>query len=166
VNFDPTLKRSDQSTLDEYEEELRLYEEELVNQRRLKAVELFMREKEARLERIKEEIGWLGFGGGELLPRLPSPSRTALTDFPSVPAQIVTLYRIGRRICHLLSLHSPIRSGLSSQLLRPLPRQERLLRTATNTELALRLTKPRKIWESGITAERVSSTGSQVDRAR
>lgn len=32
--------------------------------RRLKMVELFLREKEIRLERIKEEIGWLGFGGG------------------------------------------------------------------------------------------------------
>jgi len=65
VNFDPTLKGSDESTLTEYEEELKLYEEELVKQRRLKVVELFLREKEIRLERIREEIGWLGFGGGE-----------------------------------------------------------------------------------------------------
>ncbi|GAA5958816.1 hypothetical protein JCM3765_006047 [Sporobolomyces pararoseus] len=72
VNFDPSLKDSHESTLTEYEEELRLYEEELQKQRQLKVVELFLREKEIRLERIKEEIGWLGFGG----ERTPLPQRT------------------------------------------------------------------------------------------
>ncbi|GAA5844182.1 hypothetical protein JCM3766R1_003283 [Sporobolomyces carnicolor] len=72
INFDATLKGSHESTLTEYEEELKLYEEELAKQRQLKVVELFLREKELRLERIKEEIGWLGFGG----ERNPLPQRT------------------------------------------------------------------------------------------
>ncbi|GAA5999790.1 hypothetical protein JCM5350_007441 [Sporobolomyces pararoseus] len=72
LNFDSSLKDSHESTLTEYEEELKLYEEELQKQRQLKVVELFLREKEIRLERIKEEIGWLGFGG----ERNPLPQRT------------------------------------------------------------------------------------------
>ncbi|GAA5876383.1 hypothetical protein JCM16303_003514 [Sporobolomyces ruberrimus] len=95
VNSDPLLKGSHQSSLDEYEEELRLYEEELVKHRRLKMVELFLREKEIRLERIKEEIGWLGFGGD----RNPLPTRTTNLS-PS-------LNSLSRSIETLLSTPSP-----------------------------------------------------------
>ncbi|GAA6025849.1 hypothetical protein JCM11491_003242 [Sporobolomyces phaffii] len=102
VEFDPTLKGSDQATLDAYEHELREYERELENERRLKAVELFLREKHARLERVKEQIGWLGFGG----ERTPLPQRTGNLS-PSFA-------RLTKSIQLLLDTPSPASTTVSS----------------------------------------------------
>ncbi|GAA5915949.1 MIND complex subunit MTW1 [Sporobolomyces salmoneus] len=96
------LKESHESTLTEYEQELKLYEEELLKQRRLKVVELFLREKEMRLERIKEEIGWLGFGG----ERNPLHQRTTNLS-PS-------LVSLSQSIETLLSTPSPAATTQSS----------------------------------------------------
>ncbi|GAA5929244.1 MIND complex subunit MTW1 [Sporobolomyces koalae] len=63
AHLDPTLAGTDQQAIDEYEQELRLFQLETAKQRQLKAVELFLREKELKLDSVKEEIGWLGFGG-------------------------------------------------------------------------------------------------------
>ncbi|GAA5823576.1 hypothetical protein JCM5353_006310 [Sporobolomyces roseus] len=58
--LDSTLKGVDLESVNrEYEDELRAYEEEVAKSRRLKVVELFLNEKEKRLSKVKEEIGWL-----------------------------------------------------------------------------------------------------------
>lgn len=63
---------ADEEALESYEEERRLYEEELAKERELGCVKEFMSRKVEGLRRKAEEIGFLGNGTGQ---SSPSPHR-------------------------------------------------------------------------------------------
>ncbi|GAA5885718.1 hypothetical protein JCM5296_000123 [Sporobolomyces johnsonii] len=72
-HLDPALEGTDEATLQEYETELRLFEEELQKERELGVAELFLRQKAARLQEQAEHVGYMK--GGE---REPLSERTEI----------------------------------------------------------------------------------------
>lgn len=58
-HLDPRLKGTDPAVLAEYEEELRLYEAELQQERELACAELFVKAKAARAQEQAELVGYL-----------------------------------------------------------------------------------------------------------
>ncbi|BGP25401.1 kinetochore protein Mis12/MTW1 [Rhodotorula toruloides] len=57
--LNPDLKGADEATLAEYQEELRLYEEELQKERELACAELFVKAKSAKVQEQAELVGYL-----------------------------------------------------------------------------------------------------------
>ncbi|BGP16993.1 hypothetical protein JCM10213_007439 [Rhodosporidiobolus nylandii] len=94
ATLEPSLRDADAPTLEEYEEELRMYEEELQKERELAAAEIFVMAKEAKVREQAELVGYLKQPGK--LPTAP----TGDSRIPILSAQLSSL------LSHLSALSS------------------------------------------------------------
>ncbi|GAA5836723.1 hypothetical protein JCM11251_002708 [Rhodosporidiobolus azoricus] len=94
ASLDPSLRALDEPTIEEYELELRLYEEELQKSRELAAAEVYVKAKEAKVREQAELVGYLKQPG-----KLPNPSEPD-SRIPILSAQLHSL------LTHLSTLAS------------------------------------------------------------
>jgi len=145
--LDSTLKEVDLESVNrEYEDELRAYEEEVAKSRRLKVVALFLNEKEKRLSKVKEEIGWLSQTGNRAHPS-PPPGGSSTDESSS--SQNGIHYRRNLQISRPSSKSYRIH----------LKHYSRLPRLRLHTDQREMARKEETRWEFGTIREAVSSIG-------
>ncbi|GAA5975314.1 hypothetical protein JCM11641_005934 [Rhodosporidiobolus odoratus] len=89
ATFDPSLRGTDDPTLQEYEEEVRLYEAELQKERELGAAEVFVMAKEMKVREQAELVGYLKQPGKLASnPTSPAPPDSRI---PILTAQLTSL---------------------------------------------------------------------------
>lgn len=80
-HLDPSLQGADEPTLAEYEEELRLYEDELQKEHELACAELFVKARHAKAVEQAELVGYLKPPGQSGAARLSS-DRSSCSEPP------------------------------------------------------------------------------------
>lgn len=119
--LDPDLRGRDAEILSEYEEELRLYEEELQKERELACAELFVKAKAAKAQEQAELVGYLkepGASPGFLRSALKDLHAAALLLCPTISPPRPRLTPDGPPAGKLTSTSNPSERArlLSSQL--------------------------------------------------
>ncbi|GAA6017116.1 hypothetical protein JCM8202_005911 [Rhodotorula sphaerocarpa] len=96
--LDPDLRGRDAEILSEYEEELRLYEEELQKERELACAELFVKAKAAKAQEQAELVGYL-----------KEPGKLTSTSNPSERARLLSsrLAQLRARLSELVATPVP-----------------------------------------------------------
>ncbi|GJN91237.1 hypothetical protein Rhopal_004255-T1 [Rhodotorula paludigena] len=105
-HLDPSLQGADEPTLAEYEEELRLYEDELQKEHELACAELFVKARHAKAVEQAELVGYLK----------PPGKLDAATSSPSDRARILSsqLTLLQTHLASLLSTPTPPRTSSSA----------------------------------------------------